>query len=265
MNTRCARMIGLLSALLLLFAPSLAEANPSLSGQDIVKRAHEAAGGEFWMRPQSLYLLGSSTFFEGDSQTHFDRHEMWRIYPPTKNSAHQADGKVRIRSSHAGDVKLDLSFDGQRTYVNGRVSDEASNSRRWASNFGFGVIRHALDPGYSLARLPNDQVDGRPSFTVQVTDPTGSETIFGIAMDSFEILMVGFDTPRGWHQRIYSEFFSKQGVLWNQPGRVRLYYQGIKQNEVRWTDFEVNEAIGPEIFRTSNLLSRAQGINRGDN
>ena len=240
---------GLLSALLLIAAPCLIQANPLLSAEEIVKLAHEAAGGDLWTRPQSLYLLGSSTFFEGNSQTHFDRHEMWRIYPTSKASAHLADGKVRIRSSQDGVISLDLAFDGQRTYVNGQVSDEASDSRRWASNFGFGVIRHALDPGYSLARLPDDQVDGKPSFTIKVTDPGGSDTIFGIAMGSYEILMVGFDTPRGWHQRIYSDFFSKQDSRWKQPGLVRLYYQGIKQNEVRWTDFVVNEPIDPGVFQ----------------
>ena len=240
---------GLLSALLLIAAPCLIQANPSLSAEEIVKFAHEAAGGESWARPQSLYLLGSSTFFEGSSQNHFDRHEMWRIYPTSKASAHQADGKVRIRSSQDGVTMIDLAFDGQRTYVNGQISDEASDSRRWASNFGFGVIRHALDPDYSLARLPDDQVDGKQSFTIKVTDPGGSDTIFGIAMASYEILMVGFDTPRGWHQRIYSGFFSKQGIRWKQPGLVRLYYQGVKQNEVRWTDFEVNEPIHSDIFQ----------------
>ena len=248
LNTLFTMLSSLLSALLLIAAPYLIHANSSLSAEEIVKLAHEAAGGELWTRPQSLYLLGNSTFFEGNSLNHFDRHEMWRIYPTSKASAHKADGKVRIRSSQEGVIRLDLAFDGQRTYVNGQISIESSDSRRWASNFGFGVIRHALDPGYSLARLPDDQVDGKQSFTIKVTDPGGSDTIFGIAMASYEILMVGFDTPRGWHQRIYSDFFSKQGIHWKQPGLVRLYYQGVKQNEVRWTDFEVNEPIHPEIF-----------------
>lgn len=227
----------------------MVHAGPSLTAEEIVKLAHNAAGGHVWTRPQSLYLLGSSTFFEGNSEDRFDRHEMWRIYPASKTDAHQADGKVRIRSSQKGVVRLDLAFDGHSTYVNGQVSDEPSDSRRWASNFGFGVIRHALEPQYSLTRLPDDQVDGMPSYTIRVTDPAGSDTIFGIAMDSYEILMVGFDTPRGWHQRIYSDFFSKQGSPWMQPGRVRLYYDGIKQNEVYWTNFEVNKPIDTAVFQ----------------
>ena len=238
-----------LLSVLCLVTPASGLADTQLSAVDIVQRAHTAAGGDAWVRPRSLYLSGNSTFFEGTERNHFDRHEMWRIYPRAKASAHRADGKVRIRSSRDGVVGLDLAFDGQRTYVNGVATDESGDSRRWASNFGFGVIRHALNPGYAVTRLPDDQVDGRQTFTVRVTDPEGTHTIFGIAHADYAILMVGFDTPRGWHERIYSNFFSKPGIAWNQPGRVRLYYDGVKQNEVRWTDFVANQPIDPTMFR----------------
>ena len=229
--------------------PCLAAADDALSARTIVERAHAAAGGDAWVHPTSLYLVGTSTFFEGTAKTHYDRHEMWRVYPSEKTSAHSADGMVRIRSASKGVALFDLAFDGETTWLNGEASHEPADSRRWASNFGFGVIRHALDEGYSLTRLPDDSVDAVPSFMVQVRDPTDTETMFGISMASYEILMVGFQTPRGWHQRIYSEFFSKPGIPWRQPGLVRLYYRGVKQNEVRWSDFRVGEVIDPSVFR----------------
>ena len=225
---------------LLLCSPG-SGADELLAADEIVRRAHKAAGGEEWVRPHTLYLLGNSTFFEGTSATHMDRHEMWRASESRKESAHQASGKVRIRSSQDGVTRLDLAFDGTTTYVNGVPSDEPSDSRRWASNFGFGVIRHALDPGYSLTRLPDDSVDGSPTFTIRVTDPQGGDTMFGIAQTDYAILKVAFDTPRGWHERIYSDFFSRPESNWKQPGLVRLYYNGIKQNAVRWTTFIVND------------------------
>ncbi len=169
------------------------------------------------------YLRGNATFFAGDSSRHHERHEMWRIYPASKADAHAADGKVRIRSEQAGVTVLDLAYDGHRTFVNGELANEPDARRRWAANFGFGAIRHALDAGYSVSRLPDDQVDGAPGYMVRVTDPSGSDTLFAIAMDDYAILMVAFDTPRGWHQRVYSEFFLAPGSRWRQPGLVRLY------------------------------------------
>ncbi len=240
----CRFILAVLSSL-----PFVAAADELLSARSIIERAHAAAGGAAWTRPQSLYLVGTSTFFEGTSEIHYDQHEMWRVYPSEKRAAHAADGMVRIRSASNGVVAFDLTFDGETTWMNGEASDEPADSRRWASNFGFGVIRHALDKGYSLTRLPDDSVDAAPSFMVQVRDPAGGETLFGIAMKNYEILMVGFETPRGWHQRVYSEFFTKPGSSWRQPGRIRLFYNGIKQNEVRWRDFRVGERIEQGVFR----------------
>lgn len=237
-------------AFLLLVLASWSLADESLSAEEILARAHQAAGGEEWVRPRTLYLSGSATFFAGRSPSHMDHYEMWRVYATEKVAAHAASGKVRIRALQQGVVRLDIAYDGKTTYVDGLPSDDETSGKRWASNFGFGAIRHVFDPGYALARLADDQVDDAPSFSILVTDPQGGETLFGIAQDDYSILKVGFRTPRGWHERIYSHFFSQPGSNWKQPGLVRLYYDGIKQNEVRWTKFAVNQPIDPNVFES---------------
>lgn len=238
--------------LLLLLLPSSSSSDELLSAEEIVVRAHQAAGGEEWLRPETLYLSGTVTFFEGRSPNHMERYEMWRVYAKQKSSAHEASGKVRIRALQQGVVQLDIAFDGTTTYVDGLPTDDKSSGERWASNFGFGAIRHVFDPRYSLARLADDQVDGAASFNILVTDPQGGETLFGIAQKDYSILKVGFRTPRGWHERIYSHFFIQPGGKWKQPGRIRLYYDGIKQNEVQWTRFIVNQPIDSSVFDFSH-------------
>jgi hypothetical protein len=64
----------------------------------------------------------------------------------------------------------------------------------------------------------------------------------------YAVLSVGFATPRGWHERIYSNFYQKPGLSWVQPGRIRLYYNGVKQNEIVWRDFKLNEAMPDGLF-----------------
>jgi hypothetical protein len=223
--------------------------NPSLSARTIIERATAAAGGETWRRPRTLYLEGYGTFYAPDGTPLInENHRMWRIYPDFKPDAHSVDGKVRIESIRGGQTVSYSAFDGARTYgLNGVLPPSAADTQ-WAENFGFGVIRFALDAGYSLARQPDDLVDGQPVFRVEVTDPKGGKTLFGIARANYQVLSVGFATPRGWHERIYSNFFTKRGVSWVQPGRVRLYYNGVKQNEIVWRDFRVNEAIADSMF-----------------
>jgi hypothetical protein len=89
---------------------------------------------------------------------------------------------------------------------------------------------------------------GRTWQRVRVTDPENQQTIFSIARDDYSVLRVGFVTPRGWHERTYSNFYRRPGVSWAQPGRIRLTYNGVKQNEIFWHDFVLNEEIPEELF-----------------
>jgi hypothetical protein len=229
-------------------APAALQAQPALSARTIVERAQAAAGGESWVHPRSLLMRGEAVFYTPEGPVRHERYEMWRVYPERKDAAHAADGKVRIQSWRGGQQAMLMTFDGSNTYTAAGIQPKSEADRQWSENFGFGVIRFALQPGFQQQRLPDDLVDGRPVFVVRIVDPAGAKTQFSVAQDDFALLRVGFDTSRGWHERIYSDFFRKPGLSWVQPGRVRLYYDGVKQNEIFWTDFELNRDMPAEMF-----------------
>ncbi|MEM7610932.1 MAG: hypothetical protein AAF270_04605 [Pseudomonadota bacterium] len=228
---------------------TLKPAQPQLQAREIVQRAYAAAGGESWRRPTSLSMRGYAVFYREGVASEHEQHNMWRVYDWDKRDAHQADGKVRIESKKGGVGIIDLAFDGRNTFTPAGRQPASKADEQWASSFGFGVIRHALDPGYHLSRLPDDLVDGSPAYVVNVTDPAGGITRFAIAQSNNAIVRVGFDTARGWHERVYSNFFSNPGVEWRQPGRVRLYYDGVKANEVIWTEFSLNDTLPDCLFQ----------------
>jgi len=122
---------------------------------------------------------------------------MYRVYDAGKADAHRADGKVRITSVRDGRPIIDVAFDGEITSTAQGAQPKSEADKRWASNFGFGVIRHALDDGYSLSRLPDDLIDGTPAYLIRITDPVGGETQFAIAQADHAVLSVAFDTDRG--------------------------------------------------------------------
>ena len=193
-------------------------------------------------------MTGYAIFYDGADSVRHESHSMWRVYDADKQTAHAADGKVRIESLRAGIPVIDVAFDGETTFTASGAQPKSEADKRWASNFGFGVIRHARDPGYTLTRLPDEPVDGHDAYTIRVTDPNGGETLFSIRQSDNAVVKLGFDTDRGWHERTYSDFFSKPGESWQQPGRVRLTYDGVKANEVIWTDFEVNAQLQDCLF-----------------
>ncbi|MEL7042186.1 MAG: hypothetical protein AAGL90_11725 [Pseudomonadota bacterium] len=228
---------------------SATQSKPALEGRDIIAMAHKAAGGDAFVRPGSLFLSGRNVFYndQGGTRT-WDKYAMWREFGDQKSDAHAANGKVRIEAWQGAKLAMLLSFDGEATYdQNGRMEDQSANAM-WSNNFGFGAIRNALDEGWRQERKSDRTIDGKPAHMVQLTDPVGGTTLFGFDRSSSEILYVGFDTPRGWHERRYSDYFSKPDISWQQAGRVRLYYDGVLANEAIWTDFEIGQSFPDEAF-----------------
>lgn len=230
--------------------PTAVQARPTLDGAEIIARAHAAAGAEVFVQPGTLFLEGYNIIRSPDGEEAlWDRYAMWRVFAGSKSDAHRANGMVRIEAWREGQLALLLAYDGEVTSdQDGPVEDQSANTL-WSNNFGFGAIRNALDEGWRQARRPDDMIDGEPAFLVELTDPSGGKTLFGIRQRDYAILYVGFQTPRGWHERRYSHFFSKPGTDWVQAGRVRLFYDGVKKNEAIWTDFRIGEPMQPALFR----------------
>lgn len=241
-------MSSVLFALLLITTASA----DGLTARALIERAHEAAGGEVWRRPKSLRLEGTATLFDASAEkppTHADRYRMWRVFPDFNDRAHAASGKVRIDAFSGDRLLLRIAYDGRHTWNQDGRLPERDADREWSEAFGFGIIRFALEEGFKLQRLADDLIDGHPCGVVRVTDPAGEETLFWIDLSDYAIRKVGFRTPRGWHERIYSDFFRVEPPGWQQPGRVRLYYDGVLVNDIRWQRAFVNETLPESLFQ----------------
>ncbi len=237
----------------LLCAPVQAhEAHRKMTARDIVAKAIEQAGGEAWRGARTMHMKGIATLYRGgtyDKVTEATRYEMWRVYAAANNNAHQANGKFRLDSEKDGHILFQSAFDGQQAYdANGPIANADDGRRDESGAYGFGIIRFALNEGFKLERLADDQVEGNPAQFVKITDPTGGVTIFGVDMRDYSIRTVEYDTSRGWHQRIYSDFETKANPGFRQATRVRFYYNGVKTVDAKWQTWTVNEPISDTVF-----------------
>jgi hypothetical protein len=238
--------------LLLLAWSSAALAQPELDGRAILERARQAAGGDDWANARTLILKGRAVFWGktgAQPSSSPDSYVMHRVLDPDRQAAHGAEGKLRIEVSSNGRRLWVVGFDGSNSWNDKGPIPKAEADAYWASNFGFGIIRHALKPGFRAERLADGNVEGHSVHMVRLIDPTGTESLFGIDTRDFAIRMVGFATPRGWHVRTYDRFFRPASMpQWLQAGKVTLTYNGVKQNEIWWDSVDVNVPIDPRLF-----------------
>ena len=224
-------------------------ATERLSPALIVSQAHEAAGGEAWLEAETNVMRGHATLCRDgkvNACVNATRYEMYRVYPRELGKAHAGSGKFRLDAYMGDKLLFQTAFDGERSYdQNGPVAGERAASDE-SSSFGFSAIRFALQEGFRLEALLEDQVEGRPCHFIRVTDPSGQATLFGIDEQDYSIRSAAWQTPRGWHQRIYSDFYRVGEFL--QPGRVRHYYDGVKSVDIRWTSAEIGVPIPDETF-----------------
>jgi uncharacterized protein (DUF1330 family) len=224
----------------------------NLEAQAILQRAVEAAGGEAWLNPKTLTMKGRATFWGPDgaqARRVADDYRMWRVFDPNRSASHGAEGKVLIRAASAGKTLFEAAYDGAVTWTERGITPKGEADAYWASNFGFGIIRHAAKPGFRLERVADDEASGRPLYKLRLTDPQGGQTLFGIDQQSHAIRTMEFMTPKGWHKRVYDDFILLQDPRWLQARKVTLFYNGVKQNEVIWDEVKVNAPVNDAMFR----------------
>ena len=193
-------------------------------------------------------MTGNAMIYRNGRAMRADRYEMRRVYPTSLPAAHTNTGKFRLDAYSGDKLMFGMSFDGEQMYdPNGPMSPDRA-AELAASSFGFSAVRFALTEGFSLQRQADDQVEGYASHFIQVTDPAGGKTLVGIDAENMLILYVGWNTPRGWHHRVYSKYYRLDSGFM-QPGRVRLYYDGIKTADINWTNAELNVELPDDGFR----------------
>jgi hypothetical protein len=240
---------GALLAPLLAF-PS-AHAADSAEARALLAQAVEASGGEEWLNPKSLLLEGRAVFYAPDGVTPraiADDYRMWRAINPDRTVSHGADGKVRITARSGDRLLFEVGFDGENTWTEKGVMPRAEADAYWAANFGFGIIRQAGRPGFTVEPAPDRNVEGHDVAMIRIIGPDGGRTLFGIDRKSRFIRYMAFGTPRGFHERIYDDFQRLKGSRWVQPSRVTLFYDGVMANRVFWTRTTLNGPMPDSVF-----------------
>ena len=244
------RWIAVLMATILA-VPAAAQADTLPDPRAVVERGVAAHGGDVFLDPGTLTLVGEAVFYSaetGQISRTADDYRMWRAFEPGRREAHGADGKVRIMALSDGATVFAVGYDGETTWTERGIMPQEQADAYWASNFGFGIIRSALDDGFTLQRAPSRDIGGHAVDIVRIIDAGGQPTLFGFDAASGLIRYMAFTSPRGFHERIYDDFVRLPDSGWVQARVVTLLYDGVVNNIVNWRDVAIGAPLDPQIF-----------------
>ena len=159
-----------------------------------------------------------------------ESYTLWRVFEPDRSASHGAEGKLRIVGRNGDKLMFTFGFDGSTTWTERGITPKAEADAFWASNFGFGIIRHATKPGFKAERIADGYSQGHP------------------------IRSLGFSTPRGWHERHYSDFVRQDNPPWLQAREVTLYYNGVKASSLFWERWVIDEPIANRLIAPPALF-----------
>lgn len=174
-----------------------------------IEPAIAARGGKVWLTPRTLALSGEATFYDretGAVRSRAEDYRMWRAFDPDRARAHEVSGKVRIVAKSGERVLFEIGYDGDTTWTERGIMPKARADECWANNFGFGAVRQALGEGFALHHAPSRDILGRETHLVSIVHPQGAKTLFAFDKASGLITYLAFDTPRGFHERLYADF-----------------------------------------------------------
>lgn len=247
----CRFIMAAAIALVGVSASPLAADTSDQTPRAVIERAVTTHGGALWLDPGTLELTGSAIFYDpatGAVRSTADDYRMWRTFEDGRTAAHEASGKVLIVAKSGGKVLFEVGYDGETTWTERGIMPRDEADTYWASNFGFGIIRSALDQDFELHNAPARDIGGHKTHIVRIRDPKGQQTLFGFDAESGFITYMAFDAPRGWHERFYSDFVRLENG-WVQARRVTLIYDGVIANTVFWRETRVSETLDPALFR----------------
>ena len=223
--------------------------DPALTPQAIIERAYAAAGGDLYRYPGTYHLHGVYLDYKaGPVPVVYQPYDLYRVQPRDHPRGRIADGKIRISAFKDGKPTMQIAFDGEKTYNIDGPTGEGADTPFWRTTMGFGMVRFALTSGYVLKRLADDTVDGKPAYMIRVTDGSGESAVFSVRIADARLVRVSFATPRGLHDRIFSDFFMKPGSPWVQPGRIRSFINGEKEAEFTYSDFTIGSSLPDDLF-----------------
>jgi zinc protease len=223
--------------------PAVAAAPPSAAEQAqgiaLLRQAQQALGGKAFIEQKTQMAKGTGTVhFPGMPQAvPVPSYVDYQVLPDKERTEINLTAGSMVQVTDGAQAWMSMATDVQD--ISAQLKDRHF--------YGYDVLRHAGDPGYTARPLPDAEVNGKPAKAVELADAQGHATRFFLDPETHLVVKVSFDLGGQVPEQLFSEYREVSGV--KVPFKLSISQQGAPAMELMLTDVQINPAVDPALFR----------------
>jgi zinc protease len=220
---------------------------------EILRRAHQALGGQAFLEQRTQISRGSGTMrTPGVPQpTPILSLVTYNVFPMKKRSELQFPTGTMVQAFDGATGWVGTIMQASEGVTGGAdvrpLTQDITAQVKQQQLYGFDVLREAGKPGYTARPLADAEVNGKPAQVVELADAEGHATQFFVDAETNLITKVAFTTNGRTTEAVYSDYREVSGV--EVPFQTHVSQDGQPLLEITLSEAQVNAPVDEELFK----------------
>ncbi|HKV09520.1 MAG TPA: insulinase family protein [Thermoanaerobaculia bacterium] len=216
-----------------------------LSGEDRVRgltlaeQARQALGGKAFIEQRTQIAKGTGTLSPPGAPQAFPLQSLviYQVFPDKTRSEFVLPMGTMIQT-----------FDGTTGWASmmGQVVDQTEQLKE-SQFYGDHVLRRSGEPGWTTRPLPDEEVDGKKTQVIEISDEAGHATRFYLDPQSHLVVKTAHNAEGAKTETLYADYRPVSGV--QVAHKMTVFQNGTKAADITFTEVQVNADVDPAVFK----------------
>lgn len=216
-----------------------------LSGEERVRglaladQARQAMGGKAFVEQRTEIAKGTGTLSPPGAPQPFPIQSLviYQVFPDKVRSEFVLPMGTMIQT-----------FDGTTGWVSmmGQTMDQTAQLKE-TQFYGDQVLRRSGEPGWTTRPLPDEEVDGKKTQVIEISDEAGHATRFYLDPQTHLIVKTAHNAEGQNTETLYADYRPVNGV--QVAHKTTVFQNGTKAAEITFTEVQVNADVDPAVFK----------------
>jgi zinc protease len=220
-------------------AAAPASAGEQTQAMELLRKAQEALGGKAFVEQKSQVSKGTGSLSPPGMPQPMPVPSIvnYRVFPEKERTEIQLPMGTMVQA-----------FDGTSGWGSmGPQTQDTTAQSKEEQFYGFDVLRLVGKGGYTARPLPDEDVNGKPTKVVEVSDAEGHATRFFLDPQTNLVTKVAFESSGQKTEAVYTDYRDVSGVKVAHQSNISQNGQPLL--EVKLSEVQVNVPVDEGLFK----------------